>query len=204
MSLQLANDPTNVMGRRVVAYLIDAVIGLLIAGALFISQAEVVEGIGGFDDSVGICDLIMETESSVSCIELGDDVLLVEGGDSIMVWLAGLGFGFLTFVVLTALTGASVGKLVMGLRVVDAQGQRCSFGKAAARWALLVIDSVCFVGFFVAAFTHPHRRVGDMAAGTYVVAKSSLGRPVGTPMVEPPAAYAAQPGGWQPPPGPPN
>lgn len=198
------HDPTNVMVRRVVAYLIDALLVSAVAGLLFFSSAEVIEDVGSGDLGSAFCDLVTETEAASTCFVIGDDAYLLTGSDSVQVWVASLAVGFLSFVVLTALTGASVGKLAMGLRVVDGQGRRCSFGKAVVRWALLIVDGLCLVGFFVAAFTHPHRRIGDMAAGTYVVAKGSVGQPIGAPATAPPADYAAQPGAWQPPPGPPT
>jgi hypothetical protein len=71
------------------------------------------------------------------------------------------------------------------------------------RWLLLFVDEFfCgLVGLITVLATHPHRRVGDMAAGTYVVSTADVGRPiVGAPSYTgayaPPAA-----GGWQPAPG---
>lgn len=200
MSLQLAADPTKVMGRRVVAFLIDGVLISLVVGLLFFMMATRVH-----DAGKAYCNFLAAEDATKECIQLGDVAYVLEEDDALLLNVVAIGLAFVALVVLTATTGASPGKLVVGLRVVDAQGRRCSFGRALGRWAVLVVDQgCCFVGFFVAAFTHPHRRLGDMAAGTYVVAKSSVGRPVGTPAVVPPPVYAPQSGGWQPPPGPPN
>jgi hypothetical protein len=87
--------------------------------------------------------------------------------------------GIINNVIVQAATGASVGKMVMGLRVIDAEGRHASIGRQFVRWLLLIVDAgLCFVGFFVAAFTHPHRRLGDMAGGTYVVAAADVGTPI--------------------------
>lgn len=193
MSQQIVNDPTNVMGRRVVAYIVDAVLGAVLVGVVFFSSATLVETV-----PEGFCDLVNESQDVSSCIQLGDDAYVLEGNDNVPIGLVGIGYGLLVFVVLTATTGASIGKHVTGLRVVDAQGQRCSFGRALGRWLMMIVDSICMLGFFVAAFTHPHRRLGDMAAGTYVVAKGSTGRPMNA-ADEPPAGYTGAPGTWQPP-----
>ena len=63
------------------------------------------------------------------------------------------------------------------------------------RWLfLIIVDSQCaVVGLIVAAVTHPHRRVGDFVAGTYVIGKQDVGRPVVAPSTAPPGGYAPQP-----------
>ena len=91
---------------------------------------------------------------------------------------AGL-LGFLNLVVLQSITGASLGKLMLGLRVVDQQGNKAGVGRMLGRWVLLLVDALCFlVGLITVLVTHPHRRVGDLACGTYVVATGSVGQPI--------------------------
>ena len=103
---------------------------------------------------------------------------------------------------LQGIVGASVGKLILGLRVVNAQGETCGVGRAFVRWIFLLVDGFCFlVGLIVALATHPHRRVGDFVAGTYVVALASVGRPIASaPAGAAVSRYAdPAPPGWTPP-----
>lgn len=77
-------------------------------------------------------------------------------------------------------TGASPGKQLVGLRVVDATGQPCGPAKAFVRWLLLIVDAFPYclpLVWFITIFTDPReQRVGDRVAGTYVVDASRVGR----------------------------
>jgi uncharacterized RDD family membrane protein YckC len=114
-------------------------------------------------------------------------------GATLAFW--GLSFGML--VVLQGLTGWTIGKLLTGIRVVRDDGRPPGLLKALVRWLLWVLDGfpyiVPLVGFITALTTVGHRRVGDMAAGTYVVRSSAAGSPVVVPGLTappPPAGYA--------------
>jgi uncharacterized RDD family membrane protein YckC len=75
---------------------------------------------------------------------------------------------FLAYLILfEGLTGATPGKLLAGLRVCAADGQRCGFGKALARNLLRVADLLTL--YLVGAVSKKRQRVGDLAAGTLVV-----------------------------------
>ena len=66
--------------------------------------------------------------------------------------------------------GATVGKMVLGLRVVDEQGNRISFLRATGRFFAKIISSVIlFIGFLMIAFTDRKRGLHDIMAGTLVV-----------------------------------
>jgi uncharacterized RDD family membrane protein YckC len=103
------------------------------------------------------------------------------------------GFGFALALVLTFVVqwgyfvlfewlwhGQTPGKRVVGIRVIDLQGTGISFGQAAVRNVLRVVDGLPLlipdivplmygVGFLVAAGNAEQRRLGDLAAGTLVV-----------------------------------
>lgn len=84
-------------------------------------------------------------------------------------------------VVLQGASGASIGKKLIGLVVVDETGAVCGIGKATVRWLLWIVDGFpwCFpaVGLITFFSTKDHQRVGDRIAGTYVVDKSFVGSP---------------------------
>jgi uncharacterized RDD family membrane protein YckC len=66
--------------------------------------------------------------------------------------------------------GATVGKMVMGLRVVDEQGNRLSFLRATGRFFAKYISAIILmIGFLMAAFTDRKRALHDIIAGTLVV-----------------------------------
>jgi len=66
--------------------------------------------------------------------------------------------------------GATVGKMVLGLRVVDEQGNRISFMRATGRFFAKIVSSIIlFIGFLMIAFTDRKRGLHDIMAGTLVV-----------------------------------
>lgn len=68
--------------------------------------------------------------------------------------------------------GQSLGKRLLHLRVVDAQGKRLAFEQVAMRNLLRFVDSVPFaylVGGAVAFINRRGQRLGDLAAGTLVI-----------------------------------
>ena len=69
--------------------------------------------------------------------------------------------------------GATFGKMAVGLRVVDNQGNRLTFLHAAGRYLAKVVSVLTFnIGFLMAAFTDRKRALHDMVAGTLVVKTS--------------------------------
>ena len=79
---------------------------------------------------------------------------------------------FLYFVLLEGLFGATVGKRLMRLRVVNVEGGRAGLGRSLIRNILRVIDSLPtmgLVGAILIAATPDSARVGDLVAGTRVV-----------------------------------
>ncbi|MDH2333969.1 RDD family protein [Paenibacillus polymyxa] len=70
---------------------------------------------------------------------------------------------------------ATVGKLALGIVVVDEFNHKLSFGRASARyWSKLISVIILFVGFIMAAFTARKQALHDLIARTYVVDKREL------------------------------
>jgi len=66
--------------------------------------------------------------------------------------------------------GATVGKMALGLRVVDEQGQRISFLRATGRFfAKFISGLILMIGYLMVAFTDRKRGLHDIMAGTLVV-----------------------------------
>ena len=73
-------------------------------------------------------------------------------------------------VVGSSLNGQMVGNLVMGVRVVKADGGRVSFSRAAARMLGAYLSGLLlFLGFFWAIFDKRRQGWHDKLAGTVVV-----------------------------------
>jgi uncharacterized RDD family membrane protein YckC len=65
---------------------------------------------------------------------------------------------------------ATVGKMVLGLKVTDMSGQRISFGRAAGRFLGKFLSSMILgIGYIMAGFTEKKQALHDMVAGTLVV-----------------------------------
>lgn len=83
---------------------------------------------------------------------------------------AGLVQFALYFVIFEWLYGATLGKLVLGMRVVQENGEACGLGAALIRAALRYIDGLFFGIPAYATMKAPlYQRIGDKAAKTVVV-----------------------------------
>lgn len=197
-------DPTAVVGRRIGAYAIDSVLILILALVLLIPAFNEYADRQEFTTSgqaTDFCEMVNDRESGAFCINVNNTVYLLAGDDAnaftVRAWGFPALFGLLNLVVLQGLTGASVGKLILGLRVVRENGQKAGIGWAALRYVLLAVDSICcFLPGAVLVFTTKgHRRLGDMAASTFVVRAGQLGTPPQVPGMNSP--WPGQQPGYQ-------
>lgn len=194
-------DPTAVMGRRILAWLLDlALFFAVVTGtfAVLAAPVDVPETV-----TVDACDVLQEREpdEAAGCFQWGDDrVYVTSRGDTLIQTFVSL-FYLADFIVIQGLTGGSPGKLLTGLRVVDEQGRRAGVGRSLLRTVLWVVDGapwiVPLVGFITGLTSTGHRRVGDMAAKTYVVHRSAVGRP---PVPQVLDLASGVPPQWAPPP----
>jgi uncharacterized RDD family membrane protein YckC len=83
--------------------------------------------------------------------------------------LVGTGVGY--YIVCEAATGATLGKRMVGIRVVGEDGEHVTFGAAVVRNLLRLVDALFFylVGFLFAIVSTRRQRLGDRAAHTIVV-----------------------------------
>lgn len=90
------------------------------------------------------------------------------GGNAVWALLA-VGLGY--YVVCEALTGMTIGKRMVGIRVVDENGEHLSLTAAVVRNVLRLVDGFLFylVGAIFALASPRGQRLGDRAAGTVVV-----------------------------------
>jgi hypothetical protein len=170
-------DPTAVVGRRITAYLIDGLLGLIVLAVVL----AMVKHDSFTDAPANACSILRaRNPDNSTCVNIASRALLWKRGDFLTAIDVAALITVLNLVVLQAVTGASVGKHALGLVVVDEKGNAAGFGRTIVRWLLLVLDGGIFlIGLIAMLSTRFHRRIGDLAAGTFVVAKSSAGQPVG-------------------------
>lgn len=103
--------------------------------------------------------------------ERGDgyaDAGVIVGGNAVWALLA-LGLGY--YIVCEALVGMTVGKRLVGIRVVAEDGEHAGLAPAVIRNLLRLVDGLFFylVGAVFALTSPRGQRLGDRAAGTLVV-----------------------------------
>ncbi|MEX2294034.1 MAG: RDD family protein [Acidimicrobiales bacterium] len=171
-------DPTSVFARRALAAVIDALVILIPTFILLTASFEYLD-VGALDrGGQQFCDDYNNDVGGI-CLNLADvndRVYFTDnasGASTAMYW----GGTFVLLVVVQGLTGRTIGKALTGVRTVREDGTRPGIGKAFVRWAFWVIDAFPYVvpllGPILALTTQGHRRVGDMAAKTFVVRSSA-------------------------------
>jgi hypothetical protein len=182
-------DPTNVVGRRIGAWFIDLVIYLIIGIAIGLAFG----GGGGAESrelptsssAEAFCDTWREDHSGL-CFHSSDGAsTTVTTFETTLASSGWLPAHFVLYSLIQGITGGSIGKLAVGLRVVTADGRRCGIGRSFLRTALWIVDAITcalpIVGGILLLTTKGHRRVGDLVAKTFVVDKAQEGRPVSVP-----------------------
>jgi uncharacterized RDD family membrane protein YckC len=104
------------------------------------------------------------------------------------------------FWVMQGLTGKTPGKALLGIKVVNAEGRPPGILRAALRSILWIVDDFpyivpCLAGFIVALNSQRNQRVGDMAAGTFVIRSDAAMAPgqVGAGQFAPPTGPGTPP-----------
>lgn len=86
------------------------------------------------------------------------------------------------FIGFWATTGQSLGKMLLGLRVVTETGEKPTVGTAVVRYVMYFIGSlIVYIGFAMAAFDSTKQALHDKVAKTYVV-PANAEIPVGQPL----------------------
>lgn len=69
---------------------------------------------------------------------------------------------------------ATLGKMALGIIVVDDRGAPLTFLRASLRhWAKMLSGCLCLAGYFMAAFTEHKQGLHDLIAGCYVIQRES-------------------------------
>jgi uncharacterized RDD family membrane protein YckC len=139
-------DPTDVVGARVGQYLLDGVLVLVPLLGLLFGLGVVADGNSDLGTAAGL-----------------------------LVFLVAFGLSWGVFAWWPSTHGGQTPAMGwLNLRIVTAQGGPPSIGALSVRWLLLAVDGsfAGLVGFIIMMTTARHQRLGDLAAGTYVVRAS--------------------------------
>lgn len=90
-----------------------------------------------------------------------------------LIQVVNLVIGFLYFAMMeSSKNQGTLGKMALGLKVVDNDGMPLSFGKAALRYVgKIVSGAILLIGYLMAAFNPRKQALHDMIAGTFVIKK---------------------------------
>jgi uncharacterized RDD family membrane protein YckC len=166
----MPTKPTQVMGRRIGAFVIDLIPQYLFAYILFSIMAE---------KKSETLDNLAPGEKVHTYFNINDHAI-VGGGKLTLFFLIWLAFSFFYNAVLEGTQGWTPGKAAVGIRVLNAQGQIPGLGAATVRWLFWFVDAIAtwLVGLITALATENNQRVGDLVAKTYVVDKRWVGTPL--------------------------
>jgi uncharacterized RDD family membrane protein YckC len=173
-----AADPTQVLWRRIAAYVVDGLTGGLIALVVIVAFADL--------ETLDTADCPDDLPGGRVCLDAATDDTVTLADTGALVAAAGLAVGWVLIndVLIQGATGATTGKFITGVRTVRPDGGRPGAGRALVRTLMLVVDGISLIlplGLWVALFSKGHRRLGDMAADTYVVKARYAGAPVEVP-----------------------
>jgi uncharacterized RDD family membrane protein YckC len=145
--------------KRFVAYIIDDII-LSFAGLIIALPLGAVFGLGFFSGMSG------ERESAAPLFALAASVIVLTAvGVVVASWLY---FALME----SSANQATLGKMALGIKVTDLEGNRISFGKATGRYfGKIVSGMIMYIGFIMAGFTERKQALHDIMASCLVVNK---------------------------------
>ncbi|MDQ6749352.1 MAG: RDD family protein [Actinomycetota bacterium] len=144
------------VGRRVVAYLVDSLVYAVLGGALWFALTD------HFPAS--------RADTTSGGFTIGDTRYGFTDSGKRTVWLiAIIILAVVLFIIIPGLKGKSPGRWLTGISIVKRDGGPPGIGRQIVRQLLWIVDSFPFanlVGFITALASKHNQRVGDMVART--------------------------------------
>jgi uncharacterized RDD family membrane protein YckC len=114
--------------------------------------------------------LLIDSIVITGAIGLVAVLLLDVSMTSYMIFLILLVLGqWLYFALMESSSGATLGKRMMGITVVDLEGSPISFGRASGRYFAKCLSGILLIGYIMAFFTEKKQALHDLLAGTLVL-----------------------------------
>lgn len=156
ISNKIFNEPTDDREQNRIARLGDRLIALIIDTLI----------IGAFFAVIGMW--IASKMGGVTA-----EGFALKGIPALIVISASFLFTFIYYFVLEAFFGATLGKIIIGIQVVNKDGGKCSMWASFIRNLLRIVDGLILylVGFLFAIFSKTRQRLGDRVANTVVIEK---------------------------------
>ena len=146
--------------RRLAAALID---GLIMSAVQWVIQL-ILTGVGVIDMN----DLISDFEANPDSVDFGQFLAVIWIISGVMFIIQMLYFSIME----SSSKQATLGKMVLGIVVTDADGKRISLGRSLGRnLGKIVSQIILFIGYFMVAFTKKKQGLHDMMANCVVVVK---------------------------------
>ena len=144
--IMIAGKRASRLGDRFIAAILDTI---LMGAAFAVIGMSVASKLGG------VTERGFSVEGKPAIITLGLTII----------------FGFLYYWVLEGLLGVTLGKAIIGIKVIKKDGTKCDLRSSLIRNLMRIIDilGVYLVGFFIALFSKFRQRLGDHIANTVVV-----------------------------------
>jgi uncharacterized RDD family membrane protein YckC len=148
---------------RLVAYIIDYVIIYVVQSFIFIP----VLGLMGITFAAKMDD--MGTMSDAETMGMVGSMIAVAGATALLTTIIALLYWSLME---SSKYQATVGKIALGLKVTDLDGNSLDFVKSLIRNVCKIISGmILFIGYIMAGFTEKKQGLHDIIAGTLVVKK---------------------------------
>lgn len=77
--------------------------------------------------------------------------------------------GFILWPISESLTGKTIGKKLIGIKVISNDNKRITFTQAFIRFIFGFVDYIFLIGLIVASTNNSNRRIGDYIANTKVI-----------------------------------
>jgi len=149
--------------KRFVAYVIDAILISIASGVLIIPFLAVV-GLGAF--SMYDADLSYDSETAIGFL-----FAIIAGYLLIIIGICVGGWLYFALMESSGQQG-TLGKMTLGIKVTDMNGNRITFGRATGRYFSKIISSLTLgIGYIIAGFTQQKQALHDIIAGCLVVNK---------------------------------
>ena len=127
-----------------------------------------------------LIDLLITQAATLVIFLVFGFAMAVEGANEAQIQLAGNIIGIIIWWLYAACMESSqlqgsLGKLALGIKVTDLNGQRIGFGRATGRHFAAILSGIVFgIGFFMAAFTERKQALHDQIASCLVLNRQTF------------------------------